>query len=512
MYMQIPLTERKKQKEFELFIGGLDKGAVEEDLTKVFGVFGEIHSIRIVKHPVTKKSKGFAFIRYASIEHTKKALAELKDGTEVKGKKIRLSASQDNDTLYLGNICKTWNRDHVLETLKGYGVEQIEDMVLPDDPKSEGKIKGFAFLEFKSHSDAMQAFQRLRKPDAVFGRDVSAKVSFAQAPLHPSEEDLLKVKTVYMEGIPNSWDEAKVKDLCKQYGEIEKIQLSRNFTSSKRKDFGFVQFYSRDSAVACVEGINSINLGEDVNVKADLAKPIYKSRLAKQSRGGYKVQKDGESKEEADKSKKKKKAKSKTVDDMKETPPTLRTLGRSTTPKSQSKNSKDNKGFRTEQSGKGKQRGRKTMDTPAVGNRQPSKKARREQNYGKGRGRSSTNFSNRGVTYPLSRYMPGQSAHAPPAFSYPAQTYPGASVAQHRHTDLEPHAGYLPAAKPVQSSYEYDARRADAYAHHPRSSSGYFGGSVAPGSYPGYPSYAGNQAASYPYPGSGAYAYRRPYY
>lgn len=70
-------------------------------------------------------------------------------------------------------------------------------MLLPDDPRREGKIKGFAFVEFKSHSEAMTAFQHLRKPHVVFGCDVSAKVSFAHAPLHPCEEDLQKVTDLW---------------------------------------------------------------------------------------------------------------------------------------------------------------------------------------------------------------------------------------------------------------------------------------------------------------------------
>lgn len=32
---------------------------------------------------------------------------------QVRGKRVGLSASQDNDTLYLGNICKTWTKDNV---------------------------------------------------------------------------------------------------------------------------------------------------------------------------------------------------------------------------------------------------------------------------------------------------------------------------------------------------------------------------------------------------------------
>ncbi|XP_020260759.1 nucleolin-like isoform X2 [Asparagus officinalis] len=515
MYIS-PMTERKKQKEFELFIGGLDKGAVDSDLVKVFGVFGEIQSVRIVKHPSTQKSKGFAFLRYANIEHTKKALAELKDGIEVKGKKVMVSASQDNDTLYLGNICKTWTRDHVLETLKGYGIEQIEDVLIPDDPKSEGKIKGFAFLEFKSHSDAMTAFQRLRKPDAVFGRDISAKVGFAQAPLHPCEEDLMKVKTVYVEGFPKSWDEAKLEELCNQYGEIEKVQLFR-----KRKDFGFVGFFSRDSAVACVEGINNTQFEEGINVKANLAKPVYKGRLAKQSRGGFKVQKDADSTEEPDKSKKNK-GKSKAVHDKKKPKPNFKSSNKSTPSKSQDKNLKKKNDSRRVQSAKGQKRGRKDADSSI--NQQPPKRARRNQNHGRRHDRSSTGHSNYRSSYPTNPYTLHQTAYAPPATSYTTHIYPGASVTQPRHTHLEPHAGYLPAANQVRHPYEYEDRRAGAYSSQPRSSSGYVayssqprsnsgyvGASTVPNPYPGYSSYAGYETG-YVYPSSGAYAYQRPPY
>lgn len=80
-----------------------------------------------------------------------------------------------------------------MAALKGYGIEQIDEIFLPEDIKNDGKIKGYAFVEFSTHSDAMAAFQRLRKPDAVFGCDRSAKVAFAPSSMHPSEEILSQV-------------------------------------------------------------------------------------------------------------------------------------------------------------------------------------------------------------------------------------------------------------------------------------------------------------------------------
>lgn len=91
-------------------------------------------------------------------------------------------------------VCSFLFPSKVLDMLKNYGIDELEEISVPDDPKKVGRIKGFALLEFRNHSDAMKALQRLGKPDAVFGRDISAKVAFAQNPLHPSEELLSQVR------------------------------------------------------------------------------------------------------------------------------------------------------------------------------------------------------------------------------------------------------------------------------------------------------------------------------
>lgn len=77
----------------------------------------------------------------------------------------------------------------------------------------------------------------------------------------------LQVKTVFVDGLPASWDEDRVRELLKKYGEIEKIELARNMPSAKRRDFGFVTFDTHDAAVTCAKSINNAELGEgDIKV------------------------------------------------------------------------------------------------------------------------------------------------------------------------------------------------------------------------------------------------------
>ncbi|GLJ05732.1 hypothetical protein SUGI_0024140 [Cryptomeria japonica] len=170
------VKERQKRKEFEIFVGGLDKDAAEEDLRKVFSAAGEILEVHLMMNPQTHKNKGFAFIRYASVEHAKRACSELKN-PQVKGKVCGVSPSQDNDTLFLGNICKTWTKDALKERLKHYGIENIEDLTLGEDSQNEGMNRGFAFMEFSTRSDAMNAYKRLQKRDVVFTRAAVARRS-----------------------------------------------------------------------------------------------------------------------------------------------------------------------------------------------------------------------------------------------------------------------------------------------------------------------------------------------
>ncbi|KAJ0964326.1 hypothetical protein J5N97_029448 [Dioscorea zingiberensis] len=277
------IKERSKRKEFEVFVGGLDKDATEDDLKNVFGAVGVIMEVRLLRNPITKKNKGFAFLRFETVEQAKRAVSELKNPV-VNGKRCGVVPSKDNDTLFLGNICKTWTKEHVgglKDVLKIYGIESFEDLNLLEDSNNAGMNRGFAFLEFASHKDAIDAYRHLQRRGARFGSDRLAKISFAESFIEPDDEIMAQVKTVFVDGLPVAWDEDRVKAYVKKYGQIEKVELARNMTGAKRRDFGFVTFDSHNSAVKCAQGINEQELGEGENkvkIRARLARPVKKER------------------------------------------------------------------------------------------------------------------------------------------------------------------------------------------------------------------------------------------
>eukprot|EP00249_Psilotum_nudum_P024526 c29210_g1_i1 orf=697-3162(-) len=285
------VAERQKGKRLEVFIGGLDKEASEDDVKKAFESIGEVIEVRLRKNLKTGRNKGYAFVRFASAEQATRAYTEL-ERTEIRGKSCHVVPSEDNNVLFVGNLNKSWGKEQIGEKLKEYGIVGIEELTLMEDPQNEGVNRGFAFIELATHNDALKALKRLAKPDALFGSDRSAKVAWAQQN-EPDEVVMSQVKSVFVDGIPTVWGEDKVKEHFGKYGEIERIVLARNMSRSKRNDFAFVNFAQRDAAVACIDALKDSEVvdGENkIKVKVKLAQPRPKSKAAKGGvRGGYPV-------------------------------------------------------------------------------------------------------------------------------------------------------------------------------------------------------------------------------
>ncbi|KAF8398044.1 hypothetical protein HHK36_016970 [Tetracentron sinense] len=279
---EMEVSERRKRRKAEIFIGGLDKDAKEEDIKKVFEKIGEVLEVRLMMNGQTGKNKGYAFLRYASAADAKKALTKYPK-VEVCGKQCGTAPVESNDTIFIGNIDKKWKKEDVLKLLQEIGIEKIDTVTVMTDPSNAEGNRGFAFLELETNKDAQNAYKKLQKKD-VFGKHQNIKVAWAEPLNEPDEEEMLKVKSVFADGIPSSWDEEKVRKYFKKFGEIESVVLARNLHSSRRKDFVFVNYTTREAALSCIESFNNeelIDEGSKVNVKVSLAKPIPKGKQSK---------------------------------------------------------------------------------------------------------------------------------------------------------------------------------------------------------------------------------------
>ncbi|GFP89182.1 heterogeneous nuclear ribonucleoprotein q [Phtheirospermum japonicum] len=270
---ELEALERKRRRKTEIFVGGLNSNAKEDDIRKVFEGVGVVLEVRLVMSGgSTGRNRGFAFVRFATAGDAKNALAKCSN-VKICGKQCNLALVGGNDTIFLGNLDKNWKTKHVESLLEKAGIEKIDKVTLKSDPNNVEKNRGFGFIEFETSRDAQFALNKLQKRDA-FGKIPTVKVAWAQPITEPDEDEILKVKSVYAEYIPSSWDEEKVKEYFKRFGEIENVVLAKDRLSSRRKDIAFIHYTNRDDALRCIEVVSkerSEDHSSQVKIAASLA-------------------------------------------------------------------------------------------------------------------------------------------------------------------------------------------------------------------------------------------------
>ncbi|KAL7092379.1 hypothetical protein ACP275_12G161700 [Erythranthe tilingii] len=281
---EMEALERKKRRKTEIFVGGLDNDAKESDVRKGFEEAGGIAEVRLVMDGKSGKNRGYAFVRFATAADAKNALEKCSK-VEICGKVCCAAPVGGNDTIFLGNIDRNWKSEDVVKLLEKAGIKRIDKVTVKVDPKNTGKNRGFAFLELETCKDAQTAYMKLQKKD-VFG-NVMVRVAWAQPLSEPADEDILKVKSVYAEYLPYSWDGEKVKEYFGRFGDIVNVVLAKDLPYSRRKDFAFINYTTRDAALACIEAFSRERLEDGcskVKIAVSLARPVQGTNTKHTSR------------------------------------------------------------------------------------------------------------------------------------------------------------------------------------------------------------------------------------
>ncbi|CAN6181476.1 unnamed protein product [Urochloa humidicola] len=270
---EVGMSEWQRRRKTEVFVGGLNRDAKEEDVRAVLAEAGEITEVRMIMNPMTKKNKGYCFVRYREAAQATKAITKF-GNVKICGKLCRVAALERIDKIYLGNIDKKWKKEDIMKLIQKTGVENIDVVTLMADYNNPGYNRGFAFLELETYKDAQIAYNKLSRKDA-FGKGINIRVEWAEPLDDPDGKQMQKVKAVFVEGVPNSWDQAKMKEIFKRYGKIELVVLSRELRSTKRNDFAFINYTTHEAAILCLETFDAEQLtenGSKVNIKVSLAK------------------------------------------------------------------------------------------------------------------------------------------------------------------------------------------------------------------------------------------------
>ncbi|XP_058030110.1 heterogeneous nuclear ribonucleoprotein A1 isoform X6 [Ahaetulla prasina] len=142
----------------KLFIGGLSFETTDESLRNHFEQWGTLTDCVVMRDPNTKRSRGFGFVTYSTVEEVDAAMnarPHKVDGRVVEPKRAvsredsqRPGAHLTVKKIFVGGIKEDTEEHHLREYFELYGkIEVIEIMT----DRGSGKKRGFAFVTFDDH-------------------------------------------------------------------------------------------------------------------------------------------------------------------------------------------------------------------------------------------------------------------------------------------------------------------------------------------------------------------------
>ena len=80
----------------DIYVGNLPYDLEESELSDVFGAYGAVDSVKIIKDFETGRSKGFAFVVMSNDEEAQQAIDNLQ-GSELGGRPLKVNAAQPKE-------------------------------------------------------------------------------------------------------------------------------------------------------------------------------------------------------------------------------------------------------------------------------------------------------------------------------------------------------------------------------------------------------------------------------
>uniref|UniRef100_A0A3B3UCD2 Heterogeneous nuclear ribonucleoprotein A1b n=1 Tax=Poecilia latipinna TaxID=48699 RepID=A0A3B3UCD2_9TELE len=142
----------------KLFIGGLSFETTDESLRAHFEQWGSLTDCVVMRDPNSKRSRGFGFVTYSSVQEVDAAMAARPhkvDGRVVEPKRAvsredsnRPGAHVTVKKIFVGGIKEDTEESHLRDYFQQFGKIEVIDIMTD---RNTGKKRGFAFVTFDDH-------------------------------------------------------------------------------------------------------------------------------------------------------------------------------------------------------------------------------------------------------------------------------------------------------------------------------------------------------------------------
>lgn len=210
-----------------LYVGELDPSVTEAMLFELFNTIGHVASVRVCRDAVTRRSLGYAYVNYHTVQDGERALETL-NYTPVKGRPCRIMWSQRDPSLrksgtgniFIKNLDQSIDNKALHDTFSAFGNILSCKVVVED-----GVSKGYGFVHYETEEAADQAIKSVNgmmmNDQVVFvGHHVPKKERQAKI-----EEQRKQFTNLYIKNLPETMTQEELLALFEPFGKIVSAAL-----------------------------------------------------------------------------------------------------------------------------------------------------------------------------------------------------------------------------------------------------------------------------------------------
>eukprot|EP00903_Cladosiphon_okamuranus_P011726 g11026.t3 len=282
-----------------IFVKNLDETVDNKALYDTFSLFGNILSCKVATDDAGE-SKGYGYVHYETGVSANMAITKI-NGMLIAGKQVHVghfvrrdnrAGQADWTNLYVKGLPSSWDDAKLREEFEKHGaVTSCKVQVTAADGEeskdkdkekaSEGKSRGFGFVNFEEHDAAVKAIEAFNGTEVPDGEGTTtlycarAQKKSERARELQSKHDQVKMErmnkfqgvNVYVKNLDEGVTEDALREAFAPYGTITSARVMvDNSNNNQSKGFGFVCFSAPEEATKAIT---------EMNGKMLLNKPIY---------------------------------------------------------------------------------------------------------------------------------------------------------------------------------------------------------------------------------------------
>jgi polyadenylate-binding protein len=239
-----------------LYVGDLHLDVNEATLMQLFKDH-HVDSIHVCRDALTRKSLGYAYVNFRSLEDAEHALDAL-NGALINDRPCRIMKSQRDPSsrrshvgnVFIKNLETTISNKELLDTFSAFG-QILSAKVVTDET---GASKGYGFVHFETQKSAEDAIEKL---NGKLFNGITVHIGHFIPKRERMAQSNARYTNVYVKNLGDDVTEDMIKDelLKGQFGNVNSCIIMRD--GAKSKGFGFVNFDDHEAALKSVEVLNN---------------------------------------------------------------------------------------------------------------------------------------------------------------------------------------------------------------------------------------------------------------